>query len=133
MDMRVWGFAVAAALLGGCADGDQLGPDGQPQAAGADQVRHAVHAYTQSAPVRRVGQYADAVGRGLTDSMLERANQQGLASRAMAKHMNAPRALADDEMCVGSSIVRVDRSANPPSYTQVLQGGRPIYCKDSAY
>lgn len=132
MDVKVL-FFVVVALLAGCADSDQPGPDGHPQAAGAENVRQAVRAYTKSEPVRRVSQYAEAVGQGLTDPLVENAKRQGMAARATSRGMNAPRPLADDERCIGSSIVRVDRSSKVPSYTQVLQGGRPIYCTGAVY
>lgn len=132
MDVKVLVF-VAVAVLAGCADSDRPGPDGRPRAAGAEDVRQAVRSYTKSAPVRRVGQYAEAVGQGLFDPMLEDAKRQQLAARATARRMNAPRPLADDERCIGSSIVRIDRSGKVPSYTQVLQGGRPVFCTGSMY
>lgn len=123
-------FVVA---LTGCADSDRLGADGKPQAAGAQEVRQAVRAYTSSAPVRRVGQYSQAVAQGLFDPMLEGANQRAAVSRAAAHHMSPARPLADDERCVGSSIVRVAIVGKVPTYTQVLQGGRPIYCAGGTY
>lgn len=130
MDVRVW-VLIAAALLASCADSDRPGADGKPRAAGAEDVRHAVRAYTESAPVRRVSQYADAVGQGLMDPMMENAKRQQQAAMASAKRMSPPRPLADDERCIGSSIVRIDRATS--TYTQVLQGGRPIYCTGSTY
>lgn len=93
-----------------------------------------MHSYAKSAPVRRVTQYAEAVGQGLiADPLMENAKRQQLALKASSKHMSPPRPLADDEKCIGSSIVRVDRLSKPPTYTQVLQGGRPIYCTGSPY
>lgn len=123
---------LLAGSLIGCADSDALGSDGKPRAAGTDGVKQAVGAYVNSAPIRRVGQYADAVGQGLMSPLAQNAEQQRLATLARLKRMNPPRPLADDEQCVGSSVIRVDRTSKVPSYVQVLQNGRPIYCEEPA-
>jgi hypothetical protein len=130
--MRIGAVLMVLAVLGlaACADGDQLGPDGRPRAAGADQVRRAANAYATSAPVRRAGDYATAVAQGLvSDPLLAGAQRNQLAVDASRRGMNPSRPLSDDERCVGSSIVRVTHESGVQTYTQVLQGGRPIFCR----
>lgn len=130
-------YAIAVLLvlagLAGCSDSEQPGADGRPQAAGAEDVRQAVRAYSASAPVRRVGQYSQAVAQGLLDPMAESAKRQQAQSQALLHHMSGPRPLAADERCLGSSIVRVDTAGKVPTYTQVLEAGKPVYCTDSIY
>jgi hypothetical protein len=135
MDKKLKFFVVVvlAAMTGACTDSSQPGTDGKPQAAGAEDLRHAVKAYGESAPVRRTSQYAMAVSQGMFDPMLENAQRQAFTARTHGLQRNASRPLADDEHCVGSSIVRFEMVGKTPTYTQVLQNGRAIYCDGDVY
>lgn len=67
------------------------------------------------------------------DPMMEDAKRRAAFAQAAAHHMSPARPLADDERCVGSSIVRVSTVNKVTAYTQVLQAGRPIYCTGAMY
>jgi hypothetical protein len=131
--IRGLALAFLAISLAACADSNRPGADGGPQAAGAEDLRQAVRAYSKSAPVRRASQYAGAVGQGLIDPMMEDAKRRAAIAQASVHHMSPARPLADDERCVGSSIVRVSTVDKVAIYTQVLQAGRPIYCTGALY
>lgn len=67
----------------------------------------------------------------MQQQQLAMAQRQALEARAAAKRMAAPeqgRVLASNEQCVGGSIVRVEQIDGVPSYTQVMDGARPVMC-----
>lgn len=100
--------------LAGCADSESPGPDGRLRAAGADRVREASRDFAESAPVRRAGDYTQAVAQGLiSDPMIARLQPRRVP-------------LAASERCVGGVIVYVNGS----TYTQVLAAdGKPERCE----
>lgn len=61
----------------------------------------------------------------------QRAQRDAYVSRARAANRTpaaAERQLADNERCLGGSIVRVDDVDGVPTYTQMTANGRPLAC-----